>query len=98
MAIYKFTHTLTWTTSEDYWETFDTDDQEKWNTLLGLLQFDNDDEVKSFPKKAPKDPEIWFSLYSLLNETYLENQDDEYTGEYLEHEYSLHDDKGNFIC
>jgi hypothetical protein len=93
MATYKFTHTRSWTTSEEYWEEFDTEDQEKWDKLLGYLE-----EVNDFPKKAPKEPEIWFNLYSLLNETDLENQDGEFTGDTTEHEFALYDEEGRPIC
>ena len=98
MATYKFTHTRSWTTSEDYWEEFDTEDQEKWDALLDSIpDYADQDEVKALPKKAPTDPQIWFNLYSLLNEVDLENQDEEYIGDEIEHELALYDEDGNYI-
>ena len=103
MVSYKFTRTRSWTTSQDYWEEFNTEDQEKWDTLLDLTSNNFgkvQEEVKAFPKKAPKEPEIWFNLYSLLHDIDLENEGGEYVADpdQIVHECALYDENGKYVC
>ena len=98
MAIFKFVHTRSWTAYENYWEEFDTSDQNKWEDLIEMAkEFLNAEEINQMPKNAPSDPQLWFQLYSSLNETYLENQDDENTGDEINHEFNLYNQQGKWI-
>jgi len=64
MANYKL-KLYTYRKLRDTWEfEFDINDQEKWNKLKDLAEsFDIDWDI---PKKAPKNPEIWFELLQWL--------------------------------
>jgi hypothetical protein len=97
MPTYKFVHTRIITTHEDYWDEFDISDQDKWESVLKNASYSVDkSELKSFPKKAPSDPAIWFELYSLINEVDLGDQDEDRC-EGIDHDYALYDEDGDLV-
>lgn len=59
-----------------FWEEFDTSDQEAWENLRGRIDNFHID-VNDFPELAPDDPETWFSLYKALNFIEYEHQDED---------------------
>lgn len=83
-----------------FWEEFDTSDQEAWEGLRDRV--DNSEiDLNDFPKLAPDDPETWFSLYKALYYLEYENQDeDDWISDRkgtTEHEFILTDEDGDEV-
>jgi len=79
MAKYKVTQTLKQTVIQEFWEEFDTSDQENWNRLLeNAAECSDDDEIEEFPLDAPEDPELWLILYKYLYYGEYKNQNEDY--------------------
>jgi len=78
MPKYKATYTEYHRVSVTFTDEFDTDDEDKWEWLKSSVKFEMDsDDFEALPKKSPKDPQIWFSLYHQLSEMeYGEKEDD----------------------
>ena len=54
---------------------FDTKDQSAWEQFRDDAE-KNGVDIDSFPKKAPKDPRVWFNLISQLpNEEYSDREE-----------------------
>ena len=102
MAIYKATQELTQTVIQTYWEEFDTDSQEQWDSLKSRLADAGEELDDDLPEDAPSDPAVWFELYKKLYYAEYENQDDDdWVSDrkgFTEHSYFIEDADGEVIA
>lgn len=98
MAIYKVKQELTQTVIQTYWEEFDVDSQEQWESLKLRAEVDDDE----FPEQAPSDPNQWFELYKKINCIEYGNKEiDDWISDrdgYTEYSFSLEDESGEVIA
>jgi hypothetical protein len=101
MATYKAVQELTQAVIQTYWEEFDTENQEQWDSLKARAQDCSGEDLSDFPEEAPSDPNIWFELFQKVYYLEYENQDDDDwvsdrkgTTEYV---YELRDSDDNVI-
>jgi len=80
-----------------YWEEFDTEDQEQWDSLRNRIE----DDLSEFPEKAPSDPNVWFQLFQNLYYAEYENAEEDYWVSdikgFTEYSYELVDSDDNVI-
>ena len=97
MGIYKVVHREYHQLTISRIQEFDTSDQKAWDSFKSSAE-DYGVDVSSFPDKAPKDAQIWFSLISEIPpEEYGEMEEDCWTlrkGGY-DTSIDLEDEKGN---
>lgn len=101
MAIYKAMQELTQTVIQTYWEEFDTESQEQWDSLKSRVA-DAGEELDDLPEDVPSDPVVWFELYKKLYYAEYENQDDDdWVSDrkgFTEYSYSVEDADGEVIA
>ena len=102
MAIYKATQELTQTVVQTYWEEFDTESQEQWESLKSRVEDSGAELDNDLPADAPSDPNIWFELYKQLYYAEYENQEeDDWVSDrkgFTEYSFSLEDADGEVIA
>jgi hypothetical protein len=80
-----------------YWEEFDTEDQEQWDSLRNRIE----DDLSEFPEEAPSDPNVWFQLFQNLYYAEYENAEEDYWVSdikgFTEYSYELVDSDNNVI-
>ena len=77
MAIYKAVQELTQTVIQNYWEEFDTDNQDQWESLKTRAEDCSGEDLSDFPVEAPSDPNIWFELFQKVYHLEYENEDEQ---------------------
>ncbi len=77
MPKYKMTQQLRQVVIQQYWEEFDTTDQDAWDDLRERVEASGRSDLDNFPIDAPDDPEIWFQLYLELEYSEYRNQDND---------------------
>jgi|LakMenEpi03Aug12_release.lakeMendotaPanAssembly.Ray.scaffolds.fasta_scaffold1072542_1 hypothetical protein len=77
MAIYKAVQDVTKVVTQSYWEEFDTDNQDQWESLKSRAENCSGEDLSSFPEEAPSDPNIWFELFQKVYHLEYENEDEE---------------------
>ena len=77
MAIYKAVQDVTKVVTQSYWEEFDTDNQDQWESLKSRAENCSGEDLSSFPEGAPSDPNIWFELFQKVYHLEYENEDEE---------------------
>ena len=102
MATYKVTQKLYQTVIQEFWEEFDTNDQEKWDVLRSYAEDQMDeDEFAEIPEKAPEDPSLWFQLYKHYEVLEYQNSEpDDWVSNRkgsTEYAYILEDSEGEVI-
>ncbi len=101
MATYKASLKLYQTVLQEFWEEFDTADQEKWESLKERINYSDPDFADSLPIDAPDDPQVWFEAYKELYYPEYENQEADYwisdAKGSTEYQYNLFDDEGNDV-
>jgi hypothetical protein len=101
MANYKASLKLYQTVLQEYWEDFDTENQEQWDSLKERIRSSDSDYANSLPEDAPQDPEIWFEAYKELYYAEYENQEDDYwisdAKGSTEYQYDFFDADGNTV-
>ena len=97
MPKFKANQKLFQTVIQLYWEEFDTEDQEQWDSLRDRVE----DDLSEFPEEAPSDPNVWFQLFQKLSCTEYENAEDDYWVSdikgFTEYTYELVDSDDNVI-
>lgn len=84
MANYSIKHDLYQTVLQTFYEEFDTEDQDKWESLVKNAREQGADEsdLLELPSEASDNPEDWFYLYRFICSTELSNQEtDEWISE-----------------
>ena len=101
MPKFKAKQKLVQTVIQLYWEEFDTEDQEQWESLRERVQDSASDDLSEFPEEAPSDPNIWFQLYQQLYYAEYENAEEDYWVSdikgFTEYSYELTDTEDNVI-
>ena len=101
MPKFKARQKLVQTVIQLYWEEFDTEDQEQWDSLKTGVEEGSAKDVSKFPENAPSDPNIWFDLYKMLNYKEYENAEkDDWVSDcngFTEYFFELEDSEGNII-
>ncbi len=101
MAIYKAVQDVTKVVTQSYWEEFDTEDQDQWESLRERVQSQSMDDLSEFPEEAPNDPNMWFQLFQRLSCMEYENAEDDYWVSdikgFTEYTYELVDSDDNVI-
>jgi len=102
MSAYKITKMLYETVILEFWEEFDTNDQEKWNVLRSYAEDAMfEDEFKKIPEEAPEDPSLWFQLYKYYEEhEYLNAEPEDWVSSRkgsTDYTYILEDSQGEVI-
>ncbi|WVN42346.1 hypothetical protein AOB54_02915 [beta proteobacterium MWH-UniP1] len=59
-------------------QTFDTSDQNAWEKFRELAQYNLGDRIDEFPKKAPKNVDIWFDLLSWVSNSEYEDEKEDW--------------------
>ena len=97
MPKFKANQKLVQTVIQLYWEEFDTEDQEQWDSLRDRVE----DDLSEFPEEAPSDPNVWFQLFQNLYYAEYENAEEDYWVSdikgFTEHTYELVDSDDNLI-
>ena len=97
MPKFKAKQKLVQTVIQLYWEEFDTESQEQWDSLRDRVE----DDLSEFPEEAPSDPNIWFQLFQHLYYAEYENAEDDYWVSdikgFTEYTYELVDSDDNVI-
>ncbi len=65
MSSYTYVQTEYHQLNRIYEYSFDVTDQSNWEELLDSAK-SNGQDIKSLPKKAPRDPELWMELIKLV--------------------------------
>ena len=98
MPIYKAKQILEQPVIQVYWQEFDTDSQEQWESLKDLL---DDGSSGDYPKKAPEDPGSWFDIFQKLDySNYVEQEEDDwvsYRDGSTKYSFKLENSEGDFI-
>jgi hypothetical protein len=101
MAIYKVSIKLYQTILQEFWEEFDTNDQEKWDDLKDRISFSDSDYADDLPDEAPNDPNVWFEAYQKIDSGEFGSQEpDRWISEEngtTNFDYELFDESGNII-
>lgn len=102
MATYKIIQKLHQKIIQEFWEEFDTSDQNKWDLLRSCAEERMDaDEFSEVPEEAPEDPSQWFKLYKHYEVLEYKNAEpDDWISDrkgFTEHEYTLQDSEGDVI-
>ena len=63
MPKFKANQKLVQTVIQLYWEEFDTEDQDQWESIKERVQDQTMDDLSEFPDEAPSDPNLWFQLF-----------------------------------
>ena len=97
MPKFKAKQKLVQTVIQLYWEEFDTEDQEQWDSLRDRVE----DDLSEFPEEAPSDPNVWFQLFQNLYYAEYENAEEDYWVSdikgFTEYSYELVDSDDNVI-
>ena len=100
MTKFRMSQKLVQVVIQNYWEEFDTTDQDAWEDLLSRLNSDGKD-ISDYPDQAPDDSAIWFDAYKQIYYAEYENQDDDdwYSDRKgsTEYEFILTDDGGDVV-
>ena len=101
MAKFKVKQKLIQTVIQLYWEEFDTEDQEQWESLKARIEDSSGESMEDYPNEAPSDPSLWFDLYQNLyhSEYALQDEDDWYSDRKgtTEHSFELENSAGDVI-
>ena len=101
MPKFKANQKLVQTVIQLYWEEFDTEDQDQWESIKERVQDQTMDDLSEFPDEAPSDPNLWFQLFQKLSCTEYENAEDDYWVSdikgFTEYTYELVDSDDNVI-
>lgn len=101
MPKFKATQELFQTVIQTFWEEFDTENQDQWESLKSRVKDCSGEDLDDYPDEAPSDPSLWFQLYQMLYHLEYENdeEDDWFSDRKgsTEHRYQLEDSDGNVI-
>ncbi len=101
MGIYKAFQELTQVVVQTYWEEFDTDNQDQWESLKTRAENCSGEDLSNYPSKAPSDPNIWFELFQKVYYLEYENRlDDDWVSDRngtTEYCFELRDKSDNVI-
>lgn len=99
--MFKVKKELHQTIIQSYWEEFDTDDQDQWESLKSRVEEAGAEGIEDYPNQAPSDPSIWFELYQMLDHSDYENCDeDDWVSDRegtTESNFELEDESGDVI-
>jgi hypothetical protein len=102
MATFKYTCYTTWQVTCQSSQEFDISDQDAWEDLRSGAKeyYDDDDFNKRYPKKAPKNPELWLELFNLYEYYAGDNNTDngEWDYESRELEGTIEDEAGAIVA
>jgi hypothetical protein len=62
---------------QQYWEEFDTTDQDAWDALRSRLENNLTIDLADYPEDAPEDQATWFELYRGLDHLEYENREED---------------------
>ena len=101
MAKFKAKQKLIQTVIQLYWEEFDTEDQEQWESLKARVEDYSGESMEDYPNEAPSDPSLWFDLCQNLyhSEYAVQEKDDWYSDLNVttEHSFKLENSDGDVI-
>jgi len=101
MPKFKAKQELYQTVIQTFWEEFDTEDQDQWESLKSRVEESSGEDLEDYPSEAPSDPSVWFQLYQMLYHIEYENcEDDDWFSDRkgsTEHQYQLEDSNSDVI-